>query len=58
MGRVLRESSGYVLRAGDLEYKLDDADAVRSYAGKNVKIIGSLDRPKNTIHVKKIEPSM
>jgi Protein of unknown function (DUF5818) len=58
MGRILHEDSGYVLKAGDLEYKLDDADAVRSYAGKNVKIMGSLDRPSNTIHVEKIEPSM
>jgi Protein of unknown function (DUF5818) len=58
MGRVLHDNSGYVLKAGDLEYKLDDADAVRSYNGRNVKIMGSLDRPTNTIHVEKIEPSM
>jgi len=58
MGRVLRENSGYVLKAGDLEYKLDDADAVHRYNGRNVKIMGSLDRPTNTIHVEKIEPSM
>jgi hypothetical protein len=58
MGRVLRENSGYVLKAGDLEYKLDDPEAVSTYKGKNVKIKGSLDLQSNTIHVEKIEPSM
>ncbi|MBV8051908.1 MAG: hypothetical protein JOZ80_12005 [Acidobacteriaceae bacterium] len=58
MGRVLRQNGGYVLKAGDLEYKIDDADAVRNYAGKNVKITGSLDRQSNTIHVEKVEPSL
>lgn len=58
MGRVLHENSGYVLKAGDLEYKLDNSDAVSVYNGKNVKITGSLDRPTNIIHVEKIEPSM
>ena len=53
MGRVLHENSGCVLKAGDLEYKLDDVDAVSVYNRKNVKIMGSLDRPSNTIHVEK-----
>jgi len=57
MGRVLHENSGCVLKAGDLEYKLDDVDAVSVYNRKNVKIMGSLDRPSNTIQVEKIEPS-
>lgn len=58
MGRVIKANSGYVLRAGDLEFKLDDQDKARDYAGKNVKVLGNLDRQSNTIHVKTIEPSM
>jgi len=58
MGRVVKENTGYVLRAGDLEFKLDDQDKARDYAGKNVKVLGSLDRQSNTIHVKTIEPSL
>jgi Protein of unknown function (DUF5818) len=57
MGRVVRERSGYVLRAGGLEYKLDDQEAARDYAGRNVKIMGNLDRQSNTIHVQTIENS-
>ncbi len=58
MGRVIKANSGYVLRAADLEFKLDDQDKARDYAGKNVKVLGNLDRQSNTIHVKTIEPSM
>jgi len=57
MGTVLRKNGVYVLRAGDLEYKLDDPDKARSFLGKSVKILGTLDKPSNTIHVKTIERS-
>jgi len=57
MGTVLRRNGVYVLRAGDLEYKLDDPDKARRYLGKSVKILGTLDKPTNTIHMKTIEPS-
>lgn len=58
MGRIVLENNGYMLKAGDLEYKLDDQDKVRDFNGKNVKVLGNLDRQSNTIHIEKIEPSL
>jgi hypothetical protein len=57
MGTVLRRNGIYVLRAGDLEYKLDDPDRARRYLGQSVKILGTLDKPSNTLHTKTIERS-
>jgi hypothetical protein len=57
MGTVLQSQTGYVLRSGDLELKLDDQEHAREYAGKSVKVTGSLDKRNNTIHVKTIELS-
>jgi Protein of unknown function (DUF5818) len=57
MGTVVKANSGFVLRAGDLEFKLDDQDRARDHSGKNVKILGTLDKQTNTIHVQTIEDS-
>jgi len=57
MGTVVHEKGGYFLRAGDLEYKLDDQTEARRYEGRSVKVTGSLERQSNTIHVQKIEVS-
>lgn len=57
MGTVLRRNGIYVLRAGDSEFKLDDPDKARGYLGKSVKILGTLDKSSNTIHMKTIELS-
>lgn len=57
MGTVVQGNTGLVLRAGDLEYKLDDQDQARDHTGKNVKIMGTLDKQTNTIHVQSIENS-
>ena len=57
MGTVVHENGGYFLRAGDLEYKLDDQSAARRYEGRSVKVTGSLEKQSNTIHVQKIEAS-
>jgi len=57
MGTVVHENGGYFLRAGDLEYKLDDQTEARRYEGRSVKVTGSLERQSNTIHVQKIEVS-
>ena len=54
----MKGNSGYVLRAGDLEFKLDDQEKAKDFTGKNVKVLGNLDRQSNTIHIKTIEPSM
>jgi hypothetical protein len=57
LGTVVYRQNRYVLRAGDLEYKLDRQAEAEPYSGKNVKVTGSLDRKTNTIRVQKIESS-
>ena len=57
MGTIIRRKEGYVLRAGDLEYRVDDQTKVRRFAGKNVKIMGTFDKTNNTIHMQTIETS-
>jgi Protein of unknown function (DUF5818) len=57
MGTVVRQGKDYLLRAGNLEYKLDDPVQARAYEGKNVKVTGSLDRQSNTIHIQAIDRS-
>lgn len=55
MGTIVRSKDGFSLRAGDVEYKLDDVSKAQKYVGKDVKVLGSLDRQTNTIHVESIE---
>ncbi|MEY2413526.1 MAG: hypothetical protein QOD84_2132 [Acidobacteriaceae bacterium] len=57
MGTVVRRSEGFVLRAGDLEYKLDNQSEAERHQGKSVKVMGNLDKKDNTIHVQSLEPS-
>lgn len=54
-GTVLAQKNGCVLRAGDLEHKLDAQPRASRYVGQKVKITGSLDKAKNTIHIQTIE---
>ncbi|SRR5258708_4247378 len=55
VGTVVKESAGYSLRVGELSYKLDDQDRARSYEGRSVKVVGTLDKQTNTITIEKIE---
>jgi Protein of unknown function (DUF5818) len=55
VGTVVHRQNGYVLRAGGLEYRLENQDQARPYSGKSVKVTGSLDRKNNTIRARKIE---
>ena len=57
MGTIVRQKDGYVLRAGDLEYRVDDQTKARRFAGRNVKIMGTFDKTNNTIHMQTIETS-
>jgi hypothetical protein len=57
MGTVIKGQEGYMLRAADQQYKLDDQDRAGQFDGKNVKIQGTLDSQTNTIHVQTIESS-
>jgi hypothetical protein len=55
VGTVVKESTGYALRVKDLSYKLDDQHQASSYEGRNVRILGNLDKHANTIHIQSIE---
>ena len=56
-GSIARQKSGFVLKAGNNTYKLDNQSKAKEYKGKNVQVTGSLDKSTNTIHVEKIEAS-
>lgn len=60
MGTIILSQGSYLLRAGDKEYKLDDQSKAKQYAGTDVKVLGSLEKQNNLIHVQTIEihPSM
>jgi hypothetical protein len=55
MGSVALSKDEYVLRSGDKEYKLDDQSKAKQYVGKDVKVLGSLDRHSNRIHIQSID---
>jgi uncharacterized protein involved in copper resistance len=55
LGAVRHQGNFYVLRAGDLEYKLDDSAQAKAYDGQNVKVIGTLDQQSNTLRIQTIE---
>jgi hypothetical protein len=55
-GTVIKLGNKYVLKTTDSQtYELDDQDKARAYEGKQVKIVGSLDRTTNMIHITSIE---
>jgi hypothetical protein len=56
-GSIAKQKSGFVLKAGNNSYKLDDQSKAKEYKGKNVQVTGSLDKSTNTIHVEKIDAS-
>jgi hypothetical protein len=45
----------FVLAAGKTVYRLDKQDAVREFAGRKIKITGTLDPRTKTVHVEKVE---
>ena len=57
MGNIVQRKGDYVLRSGDKEFKLDDQSKAKQYVGKDVKILGTLDRQNNQIHVESIDIS-
>ncbi len=46
----------FVLAAKNNVYRLDNEDAVKDFPARRVKIIGTYDKARNTIHVIKVEP--
>jgi hypothetical protein len=55
VGTIVKESTGYSLRVGDLSYKLDDQSQAQTHEGQSVKVFGTLDKQTNTIQIKQIE---
>jgi hypothetical protein len=56
-GSIAHEKAGFVLKAGNTAYKLDDQAKAKPFKGKTVQVTGSLNESTNTIHVEKIEAS-
>ena len=55
-GTVIKLGNKFVLKTADKQtYELDDQDRAREYEGKQVKIVGSLDRTTNMVHITSIE---
>ena len=57
VGNIAQEADGYVLRvSATTSYKLDNQHEVQQFVGQRVRVIGTLDREINLIHVDKVEP--
>jgi hypothetical protein len=55
-GRIVRAGDKYVLKAaGNNVYQLDEQDSAKRFEDKDVRVIGTLDKASNTIHVVRIE---
>ncbi len=56
LGTILKDGTKYVLKqSGDTEYSLDDQGRAAEYAGRKVKITGTLDE-YNVLHIASIKP--
>lgn len=60
VGTIVKVGDAYVLKAANEKYRLDNQRKAKNYKGKDVKIMGTLDKTTNSIHIRKIEvsPSM
>jgi len=56
-GKIVKDSGKYVLKvASNTMYQLEgEAGDLTQYENQNVKVVGTLDKGTNTIHVLKIE---
>ncbi len=59
-GKILKSGGKFVLEESSNggnygTYLLDDQATAKKYEGQRVVVIGTLDAPHNTIHVRKIE---
>jgi uncharacterized protein YdeI (BOF family) len=55
-GTVQHQDGAFVLKSGDLVYRLDDQEQAKTYEGQKVRIEGNLDRQSNTIKMQSIGP--
>jgi hypothetical protein len=55
-GTIVKDSGKFVLKvAKDLAYQLDDQEKASEFEGKEVRIMGHLDKGSNMLHVTHIE---
>ena len=56
-GTIIKDGDAFVLSdaANKLSYKLDDPQKASQYEGKKVKVTGTVDVARNTIHVETIQ---
>ena len=45
---------GHLLRAEGIDYKLDNQEKAKQFNGKNVAVVGHVDKDTNTVHVQSI----
>jgi Protein of unknown function (DUF5818) len=59
MGKIVKASGKLVLQdtANKITYQLDDQDKAKQFAGKDVKVTGTLDTTSGVIRVAAIEPA-
>jgi len=53
-GTIVSQDGAFVLKSGDLAYRLDDQEQAKTYEGQKVKINGTLDKQSNTIRMQSI----
>lgn len=53
-GTIVRQDGAFVLKSGDLVYRLDDQEQAKTYEGQKVKIDGTLDKQSNTIKMQSV----
>jgi Protein of unknown function (DUF5818) len=57
IGSIAKEADSFVLKvSATTSYKLDNSREVEQFEGQRVRVIGTLDRDINLIHVDKVEP--
>ena len=57
-GTITKAGEKMVLKeSAQVSYDLDDQEKAKSFEGKDVKVVGTLDASTNTIHVSDIQPA-
>jgi hypothetical protein len=55
-GKIIKDGNKYVLKvAGNVTYDLQAQDAMQPYENQSVRVVGTLDKGTNTIHVTQID---
>jgi hypothetical protein len=56
-GTITKQGEEFVLKSGEVTYRLDDQKTASQFEGKSVIVRGTLDKATNTIKVEAIEPA-